>query len=613
MRRPFTWCHFLRMPRSAPFRTLLLGLVLATLVLAVWLALNSTTLGREAEESFFTQYNKQQLLAANHTARGLEDAFGTFKRSLTLTANLFNHGPVTFETAQKSNASLKAIYNVISDTPVIDLVVFDKTGTVVGIVPEDPTTLGENYSWRGYYKWAKEEGKPDRMYLSPFLKLQGGQHRGDMAIMVAEGIYDKNGGFQGVAMITVNFDELMRRHILSVKMGERGYAWLIDSANGTILVDPRGKVTGQSIEQAFLPRWEKLYKIAKDSARGEAGLDWYDYEDPNDPSLRVRKLVAYAPVRVEQFLWTVGVCTPEEEVSRLFATFLGRQQSFSRTVIYLTLTGAMLFLGLLLYWNRSLSKEVEVRTSALEEARGKLENAFSELLDAKKLAAVGHLALGLVHEIRNPLSSIRMNMQMVRKRLPTESPSTENFRIMEEEILRLNRLLGDVMVFARPTPLRPVPTDMPELVRRALILIGEKLNASLVTASAEWPPDFPKVNCDPEQITQVLLNLFLNALHALENFQGERKISVSAFLEGDLAVIEVADTGPGIAAKHMESLFDPFFTTKAQGGGLGLSIAQRIAQSHGGTLEAEKDRPSGALFRLKLPLAGPPKHKDRET
>lgn len=587
------------------YRNVLLALSVAALLLAVWLSITSARLGAEAEARHFEQYNRQQLIMANHTARSIGDLFSTFRRALSLTVGLFGGREPTFAAARELSGDLKAIYSVIGDTPIIDLVIFDQAGTVVGIVPDEPNTLGRNYSWRGYYKWAKDEGRQGAMYLSPFLKLQGGQHRGEMAIMVAEGIYDEAGGFKGVVMMTVNFDELARKLVLSVKMGEQGYAWLLDSGNGSILVDPRGKIAGQTIEQAFLPKWPKLYEIARESKAGGEGVGWYDYEEPAGGAEPVRKLVAWSPVKIENSLWTVGVCTPQREVKEIFAEYIGRQQSFFSTLIIIAVAGGGFFLALLFGLNQMLMREVATRTSALEEAKRKLDTAFNELIETKKLAAVGQLALGLVHEVRNPLSSIRMNMQMVRKRLPPEGPSAENFRIMEDEILRLNRLLGDVMNFARPSPLRLNETNLPALAHRALVVVGERLSEAGVRVRESWPEAFPLVLCDGEQITQVVLNLLLNAAQSLENQEGERLVAVSGEVAGDFAVITVADNGRGIAPNHFESLFDPFFTTKAQGGGLGLSIARRIVQNHGGTLEADPSATVGAVFRMRLPVRGP--------
>lgn len=593
------------MVRPSRFGLLLCALAAAALGLSLWLVSAARTLRSEARDRFFEQYNRQQLLVAQNAARGIEAIFGGFRRTLSLTADLFRDREVTAATAGQVRESLTAMYGVLAEAPIIDLVLFDRAGTVVGIVPDEPGTLGQNYSWRDYYQWARDRGRPGQLYLSPFTRLAGGQHRGDMAVIVAMGIYDPGGRFKGVAMATVNFDELARRSILSVRMGEHGYAWLLDSLHGTILVDPRGKITGQHFAEAFLPRWPKLHALAEATRSGRPATDWYDFVDPRDPARAVRKLVGHAPVRLEGALWTLGVCTPTDEVEALFASFLGRQQTFFETLIATTLAAAAVFLGLLLTWNRILSAEVQARARDLDEARSRLESAFEELLAARKMAAVGHLALGLAHEIRNPLSSIRMNVQMLRRRLPAEGPSAENFAILEEEIQRLNRLLTDVMSFARPPALRLVDARLPEVARRALVLLAPRLEGAGITCRSEWPAGFPVVRCDAELVHQALLNLLLNAVQALEGRPGRREVAVRGEAAGDFASVEVVDSGPGVAPEHRASLFDPFFTTKAQGGGLGLSIAQSIALRHGGTLEAGEAPGGGARFILRLPLAGP--------
>jgi len=184
---------------------------------------------------------------------------------------------------------------------------------------------------------------------------------------------------------------------------------------------------------------------------------------------------------------------------------------------------------------------------------------------------------------------------------------------MEEEIMRLNRLLGDVMVFARPSPVRLAFTSMPALVDRVLMLVREKLGHASIKVETSWHKTPPQVLCDPEQLVQVLLNLMLNSIQALENVEGERRILLEGVLEGDMLAISISDNGHGIEPSHFESLFDPFFTTKSQGGGLGLSIAQRIMQSHEGSLEADRHVATGARFTLRLPVSGPGGTMERKS
>lgn len=581
-------------------------LLVATLGAVAWVVFTTRTLRNEARARFFEQYNRQQLLVAEQAARNIEGVFATFRRNLTLVASLFRDGEVTEEHASRVSASLRTVYQVLGDTPVIDVVVFDRVGTVAGIVPEDPTTLGKNYSWRDYFRWAQAMGKPGQMYLSRFERLEGGQQRGANAVMVAEGIYGPRDEFKGVVMFTVNFDELARRHVLSIRMGESGYAWLLDSNNRSILVEPSGKIAGQSFEKAFLPGWPRLYGLAVASREGRPGLDWYDFWDAGRPGHAARKLVGYAPVRIEGFLWTLGVCTPVKDVERLLSSFLDRQQLFSGMVLLAVVAGGAVLLVLLTNWNRSLSREVTARTRDLTTAQEKLEATFGELLSTKKLAAVGHLALGLAHEIRNPLSSIRMNMQMLRKRMAADGPSLESFAIMEEEILRLNRLLTEVMTFARPVDLEPKPSDLREVVERVLRLLAHRLEEAVIAVRVPWDLDCPPVVCDAEQLQQVFLNLFLNAVQAMEGQRGERRLTVRGRWSGENVSVDVSDTGPGVAPENLDNVFNPFFTTKAQGTGLGLSLLQRIVVRHGGWVELRSPPGEGATFTVHLPVNGPP-------
>ncbi len=589
----------------APNPTHLFAILLAAALLVMgWLLWATAGMRREARDRFFEQYNQQQLILAQQAARNVEGVFDTYRRNLGLVAGLFEGADLTRPAAERAAGSLRRIYESLADTPIIDLVVFDPEGTVVAIEPPDAFTLGRNYSWREYYVWARDEGRPGQMYLSPFMRLEGGQHRGDKALIVAEGIYGPDRSFRGVAMFTLSFDELARRHVLSLRIGEEGYAWLVDSQGGTVLVDPRGVIGGQGFGEAFLPRWPKLHALLEATRGGQPGTDWYDFVDPADPSATVRKLVGYAPVRIEGRLWTLGVCTPVREVEALLSSLLRSQERLSAGAVAAVLAATVLLSGLLLGWNRSLTREVSARTRDLTAARSRLEATFDELLSARKLAAVGNLALGLAHEIRNPLSSVRMNVQMIRKKVAPAVPLEENFAIVEAEILRLNRLLNDLMSFARPRALRLEAVDLDGVVREVLALLRERLEAAGTRLELRLTPDLEPVVCDGEQIRQVLLNLVLNALEAMERDGGRRVLTVGTGRAEGFATLRVTDTGPGIAPGDRERLFDPFFTTKAGGGGLGLSIVENIVLHHGGHVAVEGEPGSGATFTVRLPVQG---------
>jgi two-component system C4-dicarboxylate transport sensor histidine kinase DctB len=291
-------------------------------------------------------------------------------------------------------------------------------------------------------------------------------------------------------------------------------------------------------------------------------------------------------------------------VEALLSSFLQRQEAISTTLLVTILGGATLLLALLFNWNRSLSTQVGLHTRALSEAHSRLESTFDELLVAKKVAAVGHLALGLVHEIRNPLSAIQMNMQMIRKKIDPSGVLSENFSIVDGEIQRLNRLLKDVMGFARPRPLRLQSVELGEIVGRLIQLMSERLADQRIRVETSIESPLCLV-CDPEQIHQVLLNLVLNAVEAMEDVAHDRCLDITAYGEDGQAHILVSDTGGGILKDKREQLFDPFYTTRTSGGGLGLSILQTIVLRHGGSVTVASEPDLGATFTVILPLEGP--------
>ncbi len=585
--------------------TATLVLILVTTVSAIFLLRHTTNAVRyEVRERFFDQYNRQQSLMAELASRTVEEMFSKFQRNLDLAVNLFEGEEVIAPRVEEIGGLLRKIKGALSETAAVEMTVFDKQGTVVSIEPADPYTLGRNYAYREYFQWARDKGKPGQTYLSPFMRMEGGAFRGDKALILAEGIYSPEGDFRGVVILVLSFDDLVRKHILTIRIGEAGYAWLVDTRNQTVLVDPNGKVTGMNFAEAFLPKWRRLYDLLVSTQNGNPGSGWYDYQVPGDSGQKTRKLVSYYPVHIGNQLWTLGVTTPEAEVEALLSTFLSRQEAFANMLLVITVCGAIALLLVLITWNRLLTGQVNLHTRDLIKARSRHESTYNNLLATQKVAAVGRLALGLVHEIRNPLSAIQMNMQMIRKKIEPSGTLRENFTIVEGEILRLNSLLKDMMNFARTRPLNLQPTELGELIRRLIRLMSQNLDAHRI--ETEIHVDSPlTVVCDPEQIHQVLLNLLLNAIEAMKNVSGERRLAFNAFVQDGTASILISDTGKGIQPKLTEKLFDPFVTTKASGGGLGLSILQVIVMRHGGSVSVESEVDTGTTFSIILPLAGP--------
>ena len=240
----------------------------------------------------------------------------------------------------------------------------------------------------------------------------------------------------------------------------------------------------------------------------------------------------------------------------------------------------------------------------IEQVVEKLQQREHEVLRAEQLAAVGHLAAGVAHELRNPLTSIKMLVQTNREEAEARGVPADDLALIEQEVRRMERCLQTFLDFARPPRLERRPLDLGEVVKRTLTLIGgraRKQHVELRCTSLDVPV---VVEADAEHLHQLLVNLALNALDVMPR-GGTLGIDLrldSASPDKEQVEVCVSDTGPGIAPEILPQLFQPFVSSKETGLGLGLVISRRIAESHGGSLHAA-DRPGGgACFTLRLPV-----------
>lgn len=219
-----------------------------------------------------------------------------------------------------------------------------------------------------------------------------------------------------------------------------------------------------------------------------------------------------------------------------------------------------------------------------------------------RLAALGHLAAGVAHEIRNPLSTIKGVALYIARRMPLGGREEEAAQRMIDEVERLDRVVSELLDFARPGSFETVQADLGEIIGRALRLAEADIKAKTIAVVHDMEPAFPLVKISPERLTQALLNLFLNAVQAM-NPGGTLRVSARTLPNGMFS-ITVADTGPGIPAEIQASIFTPYFTTKPAGTGLGLAIVYQIAEGHGGRVSVGNAAGHGAEFTLTLPVDG---------
>ena len=232
-----------------------------------------------------------------------------------------------------------------------------------------------------------------------------------------------------------------------------------------------------------------------------------------------------------------------------------------------------------------------------------------QLRRTDRLAALGVLAAGVAHEVRNPLVGIRAAAQLL-EREPAFPPHLREFTgIIIRQVDRLNRVVGELLSFAGPRPLQRRPCNINQLLEEALRLLEPALETARVVVARRYDPEIPAVAGDPDRLLQVFLNLARNGAEAMAN-GGE--LTVRTRFERAApqcggraaAVAEIADRGSGISPEVQRHLFDPFFTTKAGGTGLGLPISVRIVEEHGGAVEVIDRAGEGSTFRVLLPVAG---------
>jgi two-component system sensor histidine kinase HydH len=236
----------------------------------------------------------------------------------------------------------------------------------------------------------------------------------------------------------------------------------------------------------------------------------------------------------------------------------------------------------------------------IESVFARLHQREREVLRAEQLAAVGQVAAGVAHELRNPLTSVKMLVQTGLEGEPPAGLPAEDLGIIEHEIRRMEACIQMFLDFARPPSAERRRTDLLAVVRRSVALVEGRARRQKVAIKTDLPPAPVELLIDGEQIHQVLVNLILNAFDAMPH-GGELRLEVRPTSEPLGARVRLHDTGPGIAGPVLARLFEPFVSGKETGLGLGLSICRRLLEAHGGSITGENAPDGGAVFTFILP------------
>lgn len=224
-----------------------------------------------------------------------------------------------------------------------------------------------------------------------------------------------------------------------------------------------------------------------------------------------------------------------------------------------------------------------------------------QIQQSERLATIGHMAAGVAHEVGNPLSAISSLVQLCQRK--TDDPFIQDqLKKVREHIQRISKIVRDLVDFSRPSSSKAENIQINEIINSAVGLLKHDARCRDVEFELKLAPNLPKIKCIPDQIHQVLVNLLLNAVDAMENVE-EPKVTITTDLVNSHVELKVADIGKGIKDEHKSHIFEPFFTTKevGTGTGLGLAVSHGIINKLGGTIHADSNYGEGAVFTIQLP------------
>jgi two-component system, NtrC family, sensor kinase len=500
-----------------------------------------------------------------------------------------------------------------------EISVFDLNGKRI------PATEGISSKQEEWFQGALEQGT----FVS---KPMPGASSSGATITISAVIKHRSGTAIGVLRELVNLTYISEL-ISEAKLGETGELYLIDPEGNFVLHRDLKELSNKTILKVPYfesPQVKRSYTGTYADYRGNEVLGSWRWipglqcfliseQDAKEAFYQTGLLVKKASIIfvISTLLilglsyWTIGAVTnPIKALSKAVTSLAGGH--FNETLVAsrkdeigTLIEGFNTMAGRLKEAYSDLEGKIKASNRELEIAYRTLKQRQEQLVRSEKMAALGQLSAGIAHEIRTPLTSIKIFIQSLEKEIDLDENRSEDFRIIKKEIDRINENVTRFLNFARPEEPQFQQVDVNALLGDTLNLLMAKIRSSGIRLDVSLPEALPPVEGDPKQLNQVFLNLVLNAVEAMPK-GGTLSIGASLRMNPDIREegiqIVFQDTGAGISEEDRPYLFDPFFTTKEKGTGLGLSIVYSIIQRHNGWIEVKSAPGKGSSFIVSLPV-----------
>jgi signal transduction histidine kinase len=583
------------------------AVLLSTIFFFFWQKLN-----HRVEIILQEQFNQQQLMLARKIADNVESYFDFLENILLGYAGLYQTIPPQEHMIEVSLAERFSRHKVFG---VLELRRYNPEGVGIQVfsTSSSPASASSLVLPAPYLEWARDPAHRGKLFLSSTFVSDEPAWKGRrlMRFLTPLCWADAKGGLSGVLELLIDPFFICGKVTADVRSGRTGYAWIMDQ-DAIFLAHYEETFVGHEAMAVRIARnpqivFRGLREINAKVLAGEEGVGDYDSGWHRQRLGLTPKLVAYTPIRFDKGLirgitmkedparnlWGVAVVAPVAEVSGTVGEVMHQELFLVGTFFVLVLLATAGMIGVALTWNKTLTREIDLKTRELLASQ-------ERLVHSERFAAVGEAAAYVSHEIKNPLMVIGGLSQQVARRLADDPDNLQKLKIIQNEVRRLESFLGELRDFTRPVSPVKQTIDLNQVIRDVEAMMTEAVKEKGITLEEKLDSHVPHLEADPNQLKQVLVNLIKNAMEATEK---TGKIFLASGFKDGQAWFSVRDTGKGMPPEVLDNIFHPFFTTKEKGTGLGLAVIHKIITDHHGAIQVDSALDRGSTFLVKLPLS----------